>query len=148
MRRWLLMLVLLLWPATSWAQAHPCDTFGPQLAVPIGAVTMDMCWSETNDAGQPTPATGYAIILDGGTPQPITMVKTTPTASAAGLYLFSGPYTLTTAGSHTVIVQVTISNGSGGSLTSQSAPLALQVSAPVHPPVAPAKTRVSPSPSR
>jgi len=148
-KRLLFILLLLVVPARAWAQAHPCDTFGTQPPVPLGAVTLDMCWAETDSAGHPTPATGYAIIIDGGTPQPITMTKTTPTASAAGLYLFSGPYTITTAGNHTVIFQVSVSNGSGGVLTSQSSPLALQVSAPAPlPPAAPAKVRVSPSPSR
>jgi hypothetical protein len=148
MKQVLVLLLLELLPGTAWAQAHPCDTFGTQPPVPLGAVTLDMCWSEKNDAGQSTPATGYAIILDGGTPQPITMTKTTPTASSSGLYLFSGPYTLTTAGQHTVIFQVSISNGSGGVLTSQSAPLTLQVQGAASPPQVPAKTRVSPSPSR
>jgi hypothetical protein len=147
--KWIgLLLVLLLRPATSWAQAHPCDTFGTQPPVPLGAVTMDMCWSEKDSVGQPVTAKGFAIIIDNGTPTPIAMTKTTPTASAQGLYLFQGPYTLTTPGTHTVIFEVTIDNGSGGNLATQSSPLTLQVSAPVHPPAAPAKTRVSPSPSR
>ena len=149
MKRLIFLLLVMILPARAWAQTHPCDAFTAQTAVPLGAVTMDMCWSEADSAGKPTPATGYAIIMDGGTPQPITMTKTTPTASSSGLFLFSGPYTLTTAGTHTVIFQVSTSNGSGGVLTSQSAPLTLQVSAPAPlPPAAPAKVRVSPSPSR
>ena len=138
---------LVLLSAPALAQTHPCDAFTPQVTVPVGTVTMDMCWDEKNAAGVTTPAKQYAIILD-GTRSVIQMTKTTPTANATGKFLFSGPYTLTTPGTHTVIFEVVIDNGSGGNLATQSAPLSLTVQAAASPPSVPAPVRVSPSGSR
>ena len=55
---------LTLWPAAATAQTHPCDAFTAQVPVPLGPVSMDMCWNEKSDTGQPVTFYFFAPIID------------------------------------------------------------------------------------